>query len=265
MRHMGGTAEAMGVTAEVAELVLVRHGQSAGNVADAEARRRGLGRLDLATRDADTPLSPSGELQARAVGRHLLDLDPQHRPDVVLTSPYVRAARTAALAVAGLGIEAVPDERLRERDLGAFDGLTGDGIREAFPDESERRSVTGKFYYRPPGGESWTDVALRIRQFLTELRQVHGGRRVWIFTHQAVIMSFRLVLERMDEQRLLEIDRSEALANCSLTRYTREPDGPLRLEAFGSTLHLDSLDAPTTREEPRHGPGDGTEGSPSDG
>ena len=245
-----------GMTGEVAQLVLVRHGQSAGNVADAEAHRRGLGRLDLATRDADTPLSPEGESQARAVGRHLRDLGPEHQPEVVSASPYERAAHTAALAMEAVGTDVVLDERLRERDLGAFDGLTGDGIRAAFPDESERRSVTGKFYYRPPGGESWTDVALRIRQFLTELRQVHGDRRVWIFTHQAVIMSFRLVLERMDERRLLEIDRSETLANCSLTTYVREADGPLRLEAFGSTSHLESLDAPTTHEEPRHGPGD---------
>ena len=98
----------VGPTAEVAELVLVRHGQSAGNVADAEARRQGLGRLELATRDADTPLSPSGERQARAVGRHLRDLDARDRPEVVLTSPYVRAARTAALAVEGLGSRSCP-------------------------------------------------------------------------------------------------------------------------------------------------------------
>ncbi|WP_260439841.1 histidine phosphatase family protein [Humibacillus xanthopallidus] len=250
----------------------MRHGQSLGNVANDDAHRSGLERLDLATRDADTPLSPAGEDQARAVGQHLKDLAWDDRPEVVLSSPYERAARTAGLALAPIGGDVILDERLRERDLGAFDGLTGEGIRAAFPEEAERRSVTGKFYYRPPGGESWTDVALRVRQMLTELRQVHPDRRVWIFTHQAVIMSFRLVVERMDEQRLLGIDLSEALANCSLTTYVREPDGPLRLEAFGSTTHLDQLDAPTTHETPRHGPGDpgargagGTgEGAPSD-
>ena len=259
-----GPMGTMGKTGEVARLVLVRHGQSAGNVANDEAHRRGLDRLDLATRDADTPLSQEGEAQARAVGRHLCDLDENERPEVVLSSPYERAARTATLATATVGADVVLDERLRERDLGAFDGLTGAGIRAAFPDESERRTLTGKFYYRPPGGESWTDVALRIRQFLTELRQVHGDRRVWIFTHQAVIMSFRLVVERMDEKQLLEIDRTEPLANCSLTSYVRAPDGRLRLEAFGATTHLDSGDAPTTHEEPRHGPGERDDGGPPD-
>ena len=108
-------------------------------------------------------------------------------------------------------------------------------------------------------------MALRIRQFLTDLRQAQGGRRVWIFTHQAVIMSFRFVLERLDERRLLDIDRSEALPNCSFTRYTRDAGGPLQLETFGATSHLASLDAPTTREEPRHSPGDSPRESPSDG
>ena len=249
---------------EVAQLVLVRHGQSAGNVANDEAHRRGLDRLDLATRDADTPLSQEGESQARAVGRHLDGLDPDDRPDVVLSSPYERAARTAAIATEPVGADVVLDERLRERDLGAFDGLTGAGIRAAFPEESQRRTLMGKFYYRPPGGESWTDVALRIRQLLAELRQVHGDRRVWVFTHQAVIMSFRLVVERIDERRLLEIDRTEPLANASLTSYVRAPDGRLRLEGFGTTTHLESADAPTTHEEPRHRPGDRNDGSAPD-
>ena len=103
--------------------------------------------------------------------RHLEQLDPARRPDLVLCSPYVRAARTAELALAGTEVPVESDERLRERDLGAFDGLTGTGIRESFPGESERRSAMGKFYYRPPGGESWTDVALRVRHLLAELRQ----------------------------------------------------------------------------------------------
>ena len=44
--------------------------------------------------------------------------------------------------------------------------MTGAGIREQYPDEAQRRDLLGKFYYRPPGGESWADVALRIRSLL---------------------------------------------------------------------------------------------------
>ncbi len=243
-----------------AELVLVRHAQSVGNVADEAARAEGLARLQLTTRDADTPLSELGHEQATALGRHMAGLEPDLRPDVVLTSPYVRAARTADVATAGLGdIGVLRDERLRERDLGAFDGMTGLGIRRDFPLEAERRTAMGKLYYRPPGGESWTDVALRVRSVLSDIRQDYADKRVWVFTHQAVIMSFRLVLEGLDEGRLLEIDRDMPLANCSLTTY-RQRYGALELDSFAVTNHLDEQNVSRTHEQPHAGRGGGIGG-----
>lgn len=237
--------------AHVEELVLVRHGESVGNVADAEARRKGVGRLDLQTRDPDTPLSEQGQQQAEVLARTLAGRPDDERPDVVLSSPYARAAQTARLVTQPLGLRALLDERLRERDLGLFDGLTGAGIRERYPDEAERRARLGKFYYRPPGGESWTDVALRVRHVLVDLASMHAGRRVWVFTHQAVIMSFRLVLEGLDEQRLLALDRDEPLGNCSLTRYRRGADGTLELVSFADTTHLATSEADETHESAR--------------
>ena len=44
--------------------------------------------------------------------------------------------------------------------------MTRSGIREQYPEEAQRRDLLGKFYYRPPGGESWADVALRVRSLL---------------------------------------------------------------------------------------------------
>jgi broad specificity phosphatase PhoE len=219
-----------------------------GNVADADARRRGAGRLDLDTRDPDTPLSSRGEQQADVLARTVLGWDEDERPDVVLSSPYVRAARTADVVTTRLGMDVTLDERLRERDLGILDGFTGVGIRETYPEEARRRERLGKFYYRPPGGESWTDVALRVRHVLVDLSTAQQGRRVWVFTHQAVIMAFRLALEGLDEQRVLELDRNEPLGNCSLTRYRRGEDGRLQLVAFADTSHLASSTVEETHE-----------------
>lgn len=231
--------------AHMEELVLVRHGESLGNVADALARDRGEGRLELDTRDPDTPLSERGEQQAHVLARHVASTGP--RPDVVLSSPYARAAMTARIVAGALDLEPLLDERLRERDLGIFDGLTGLGIREHHPEEAERRARLGKFYYRPPGGESWTDVALRVRDVLRDLAQLYADRRVWVFTHQAVIMSFRLALERLDEATLLDVDRHEPLPNCSLTRYRRD-GAALELAAFADTGYLESSEVEATRE-----------------
>ncbi|MCH8614016.1 histidine phosphatase family protein [Arsenicicoccus dermatophilus] len=243
---------AAGRRAAPRRLVLVRHGQSLGNVADAEARQAGSGTLDLDFRDADTPLSDLGQEQAAALGEWLRDLPEDRRPDVVLASPYERARTTAQIALerAGLDHTLVLDERLRERDLGIFDGLTGDGIRAKHPEEAERRSKVGKFYYRPPGGESWCDVALRVRSVLADIRQEHADQVVWVFSHQAVIMSFRLVLEGLDEQGIITIDTETPMPNCSMTSYDGR-DGSLDLDTYAQTAHLDEADTATTHEEPQ--------------
>lgn len=237
------------------ELVLVRHGQSLGNLADAEARERGAERLELTDRDADVDLSDLGRRQAQAVGRWLADVEEERRPVLVLSSPYRRAAATAELAVEDTGLEVVYDERLRERDLGVFDGLTGTGIRARYPEESERRRRVGKFYYQPPSGESWTDVVLRVRTLLADLREGYDGARVWVFSHQAVIMCFRYVLEGLDEARVLELDRTVDIPNASMTTFRRS-DESLELVAFADTGAVDRADAVVTREPTQGGRGD---------
>jgi broad specificity phosphatase PhoE len=235
-------------------LWLVRHGESQGNLADAQAHASGAARLQLDVRDPDVPLSPTGEEQAEALGRWLADVDPAERPTTVLSSPFARAAATAERAVVSSGLDLTIrfDERLRERDFGAFDGMTREGIREEYPDEARRRDLLGKFYYRPPGGESWADVALRVRSLLATEALRHDGERLLCVSHQAVIMVFRYVLEELAESQLLEIDRSEQVANASVTRYLRRDDGLWRLADFNAVGHLASDDrdagAPVTEE-----------------
>src|SRR3954467_10729941 len=221
----------VGLDAGPESLTLVRHGESVGNLADAEAHRQNADRLDLDVRDADVELSRTGRQQADALRAWFQDAAVGERPTLVVSSPYRRAADTALRAVDGLGIEVAFDERLRERDLGLFHGLTGRGIRAEYADEAERRKKVGKFYYQPPSGESWADVVLRVRSLLADLRLGFDDARVWLFSHQAVIMSFRYVLDGLTERQLLDLDASTRLANVSLSRWAR-PDGELELVSF---------------------------------
>jgi broad specificity phosphatase PhoE len=228
-------------------LWLVRHGESMGNVADARAQEAGAARLDLDIRDPDVPLSDTGRAQAEALGRRLASLPEEERPTAALSSPFARALTTARLATAGLDVRVRTDERLRERDFGAFDGMTGAGIREHFPDEAGRRDLLGKFYYRPPGGESWADVALRVRSLLATEALRHDCERLIVVAHQAVIMVFRYVLEELTEQELMEVDREQRVANTSVTRYETQ-DGELRLVQFNAVDHLAGEDEDVTEE-----------------
>jgi broad specificity phosphatase PhoE len=233
-------------------ITLVRHGESVGNLADAKAHEANAERLDLDARDADVELSPTGRDQAAALARWLRDASDDERPDVVISSPYRRAAETARIATEPLGMQVLLDERLRERDLGVLDGLTGRGIEAHYPDEAERRRRLGKFYYQPPSGESWADVVLRVRSLLADLRHGFDGARVWMFSHQAVIMSFRYVLEGLDEEHLLEVDRTSRLANVSMTTWARKDGGGLEPVCFGDTSAVDAAGGDVTREPGRH-------------
>jgi len=230
-----------------ARLWLVRHAESQGNIADRTAHDEGADRLVLSHRDADMPLSETGRRQAAALGRAWSDTPWDHRPTVVLTSPYERAERTAVLALeaAGWDLPVRRDERLRERDLGSLDGFTKHGIESHFPEEAKRRAWVGKFYYRPPGGEGWADVAGRVRQVVTSLRVDHGGERVAIFSHQAVIMLFRYVVEEMTEAQVLDLDRRSTIANTAVTSYVGDGTA-LRLETAPDTQHLEEHDEPVT-------------------
>ncbi len=234
---------------------LARHGESAGNVARdlAEAEHRDF--IDIAVRDMDVGLSPQGEEQAAALGRRWAETARGERPEVILCSPYVRAEQTARIAMHTAGTEDVDiftDERLREREFGMLDRLTRRGITDRFPEQAEARAFLGKFYHRPPGGESWCDVALRLRSVLDTLSRDHSGARVLLMTHQVVILMFRYLLERLTEAEVLAIDRAEDVANCSLTIYEYDANagrrGDMRLRVFNDVSHVRRSDAEVTRE-----------------
>jgi 2,3-bisphosphoglycerate-dependent phosphoglycerate mutase len=208
---------------------LVRHGQSAGNVARDAADKAGLPVIDLAVRDVDVPLSDLGHEQARALGEWFSKLPEEEKPQVVLSSPYLRAQETARAICAAKGVtldakRLVIDERLREREFGILDGLTTVGIREKYPDQAEHRALLGKFYHRPPGGESWADVILRLRSALDTISLHYADKRVLITCHQVVVLCFRYILEEMTEADVIGIGRESNVLNCGICEYEFEPD-----------------------------------------
>ncbi|RYG04246.1 MAG: histidine phosphatase family protein [Caulobacteraceae bacterium] len=236
-------------------LWIVRHGESAGNVARDLAHASGLGRIDIAERDVDVPLSELGKVQAEALGRWFAGRPATERPEVVLTSPYLRAVQTASLVrdAHGLADDEVPhcvDERLREREFGILDRLTSVGIKEHYPEQAAFRAAMGKFYHRPPGGESWCDVILRLRSALDTLSLHHAERRVLIVGHQVVALCLRYLLENLSEAEILDIDAAGDVANCGVTEYRFDPregaDGALGLEVYNFIAPLKEAGAPVT-------------------
>jgi broad specificity phosphatase PhoE len=224
----------------VSELLLIRHGESEGNVAAAEAHAAGAHEIDVPARDADVDLSPLGRQQAAAAGAALARIDPGARPQAVVVSTYLRARETARLACEAAGWE-LPlrvDERLRDRELGVLDRLTFAGVEARYPEEAARRRWQGKFYHRPAGGESWVDVVLRLRSWLADAdRELADGRLV-VVSHDVVIALLRYVCEGLDEEQVLALARDTPLRNASISRLVREPDGTWTVASYDEVGHL---------------------------
>ena len=219
-------------------LWIVRHGQSAGNVARDAAELGGLAddrhRRSRRRRAAVAARRAAGRRARRLVRRACRATQ---RPEIVLSSPYVRARQTADRVLDALHrrdgappaaddaetIACVRDERLREKEFGILDRLTPLGIRAKYPELAEQRLHVGKFYFRPPGGESWCDVILRLRSFLDMLTREYRGDRVLVVAHQVIVNCLRYLLERLDEAQILAIDRLGDVPNCGVTSYEFDP------------------------------------------
>jgi probable phosphoglycerate mutase len=198
-----------------------------------------------------------GHRQAEALGHWFAGLPEDERPEIVLVSPYVRARQTAkAICEAGgvsqSGRDPIVDERLREREFGLWDRLTTAGVREKFPEQAEQRALLGKFYHRPPGGESWADVILRLRSALDTVSLHHADKRVLIVCHQVVVLCLRYILEELNEAQILAIDKQGEVVNCGVCQYDFQPDDAAmcvpRLVLYNHSAPLTREDAPVTAE-----------------
>lgn len=237
---MGSNGGAGGSRSGITGLVLIRHGESEGNVAATLARESGAQVINVPARDADVGLSGTGREQALALGRSLADAPDQSR-GAVWSSPYARARQTAeiALQTAGWRQQVRLDERLRDRELGILDMLTSAGVEARLPEEARRRRWQGKFYYRPPGGESWADVVLRLRSLLADLDRNHPGEDVILVCHDALIMLFRYILQGLTEAELLDLAATTTILNASVSRFERaDGTGTWELESFNMADHL---------------------------
>ncbi|MEV7006369.1 histidine phosphatase family protein [Streptosporangium sp. NPDC051022] len=173
-------------------ITAVRHGQSESNVAFARAEADGVA-VVLTGLDEDVPLTLFGRGQATALGRRLAEGE---APEVVWCSPYLRAVQTWELAAAHLDAspEVRLDARLGDRRMGRLAGMNLAAIRESFPEEADRL-LRSEHTYRAPDGESFSDVADRVREVVAAMRAECAGRRVLVVAHDTVVLMFKHVIE----------------------------------------------------------------------
>ncbi|WP_030439342.1 histidine phosphatase family protein [Actinoplanes subtropicus] len=228
----------------VSELILVRHGQSLANVAFPAADARGLLEAEVSGRDAEVPLTELGEAQAAAVGGWLASLPAEQVPQVVITSPYLRARETWRIAAetSGLALPAPKtDDRLVDRLLGDLEMMTRATIAQRFPAEAGRRAEAGEYRYAPPNGESFADVAARLASFLADLNVEHAGERVVVVAHDAVVLMMRATIEGLTWDEVVAMERAAGtVRNASISQFLAR-DGRLELVRYNDVDHLPSV------------------------
>jgi probable phosphoglycerate mutase len=203
---------------EATRLVLVRHGETTYT-----AQRLYSGRGDAA-------LTPRGLVQSRAVADRVASLGPVA---AVITSPLSRCAHLADLiAVAAGGPPVHTDPDLVECDFGKWEGLTFAEARERWPDEM--RAWLASSASAPPGGESFEDVAVRVRRVIDGIRVRYGGRQVAVVSHMSPI---KLVLRDALDGGPAFLHRCY-LDPAGASRLDYWPDGGVAVRSVNDVAHL---------------------------
>lgn len=208
------------------DVVLVRHGESEGNIATKRSKKGDDSAYTDEFRNRHSSLwrlTDRGIEQARAAGDWVREHvgEQFHR---YYTSEYLRAVETAAhlrLAHATWYLEF----QLRERDWGQLDVMSETERRAKFADELRRKRIN-PFFWGPAGGESMAGLCIRgpDRMFDTFHREC-ADKRVIVVCHGEVMWAFRVRLERMSSVHFLELDASDDpkdhIANGQILHYTR--------------------------------------------
>jgi broad specificity phosphatase PhoE len=186
-----------------ATIVMVRHGET-----DWNRERRFQGR-------ADQPLNEAGRGQARELAELLRD----EPVSAVYTSPLRRARETAEILAGNFGLRPQPLDALLEIDVGAWEGLTIDEVRAAYPGRADENWRSGW-----DEGETYDELSRRVLPALVELGTKHEGGHVLAVTHAGPLraaVAAAMGLSYEDARPLIG-----PLENCAVFRFAVQ-DGAL--------------------------------------
>jgi NAD+ kinase len=227
------------------DLVLVRHGQSEGNLAKRLSEAGQHGTFAKVSKDRHTRsfrLTKTGRSQAERTGEWLRGefFEDSYGFDRYYTYEYVRAMETSAL----LGLprsEWFSNFYLTERNWGDLDKYDEAERAERFERDLRMRDIE-PFFWGPPNGETFADVCLRLDRVLYTLHRECTDKRVIIVCHGEVMWAFRVLLERMPQLTFKELHLSkrpeERIQNWPVLHYTRRDPVTRKLAGHANWMRM---------------------------
>ncbi len=183
------------------------------------------------------PLNAYGQRQAQRLANYIRNIGVA----ALYTSDLKRATETAALLAEKLGSEPITDKRLRERDIGTWQGLTQKEMQSWYPVEYAQ-FVADPDGYRVAGGESRKDVRERIVEAFNEFLAADKGETIAILSHSTAINA--LLAEIIPEIKFGSVD----VSNTSVTTIKKDDDGKWHLVTADDITHLDGMSAQKIQE-----------------
>jgi broad specificity phosphatase PhoE len=185
----------------------------------------------------DTPLNELGQLQARALANYIRNIG----MGALYTSNLKRALQTAERIAEHLSFAPISDERLRERSIGLWQGLTRAEMESWYPEEyaAMLKDIDG---YRIPGGESRNDVRARVTAAVNDILAKEQHETVGILSHTTALKI--LLGDLIPGYNPLDVD----LDNTSVTTIMRKDGSRWELVAVDDVLHLENLERRAARE-----------------
>jgi broad specificity phosphatase PhoE/ribonuclease HI len=202
---------------QATRVLLVRHGRTAHTTAKLFSGRN------------EEPLSDEGEHEAAALAQRLARTG---GIAAVLSSPLTRTAQTAARIATALSLPVVTMDALIETDFGVWEGRTGIEIQSRWPDEFRAWVTTANA--APPDGESFEQVARRVRRARDEIVRTYAGQTVVLVSHVTPIKTLlRLALDAPQSAMVrLHLDPA------SVSEVSYFADGTASVRLFNDTSHL---------------------------
>jgi probable phosphoglycerate mutase len=203
------------------QFCLVRHGETDWNV-----ERRLQGHTDIS-------LNERGLKQAKQMAKALQAIELQF--DVLYTSDLKRAAQTAQAIEKVFGVSAITHEALRERNLGALQGLTTKEAPDIEP-ELWNTHLSRSLHEDLRGGESIIQFAKRIKDALEQIRSEHAGKTILLVSHGGALD----MMYRIASNQALDAEKAVSVPNASLSWISHDGQS-WKVNNWANTSHLEGL------------------------
>ena len=201
------------------QLILIRHGETLWNLEGRE-----MGQLD-------SPLSELGKNQAKAIAKRLKNIP----FSTLYSSDLGRAIETATFISKACNKKIIENTKLRERNMGIFQGCTKEERKEKYPIVWKEYKSIG-FEYIIPDGESQRQRFERTVDVMNSLADKHPNETIVVISHGGILRGFFEYVLDLKPENENRFKRQNATFNCFIKERNK-----WSLKVWGDSSHLDSI------------------------